>query len=971
MAVFNLQGQKKQYIQYSIEEGLPQSQIIDITEDAFGYLYLATQGGGLARFDGKEFNVFTQKNGLESNYINALVAHKDSLFIGTNQGLTIKVRDSFVSYKSPKILKIIKVQKHWYFATNQGVYLLKNNYLQPLKANQKIDLAPVNDLVFYKGSFWAANHLGLWKIEDFDNSSNAALIQPGHFTAIYKQQNSLIVGSLKSGLFSIQNGTSSQENKYILDINSIGSFDDEQLWITTNTNGIYLINKQKLSVVKHSGTDTGLPTNAFTKIYKDHQKNIWIATSGAGLLKQTVPKFKHFDSRNGFNNTRVTTVLATQDALWVSNSKQQLIKKDSLGFYTLENPFIKSKITSIAADSTNSIWLTTAKNGLFIYKKENDSARGETPYKHLNSRNGLPHDQLSQVVPNKEKIWLATVNKGIVQLDYNFDKGFVKSSTLFNGVKGIKDLSISTIALDKSQKLWYATNNGALGYIFNNKVYHYTEILNQRAKINAITIHKGVVFIGTQEKGIWFAKSNQLNNFKLLKGQKELTFTTCNQLLFDAEDHLWVGTANGVISVELSENNEILTAQHYDATDGFVGVETSLNAISLDPNGSIWFGTQRGLSQYTAMPIELSKIKPRLYFEELKINFNTLDNIDINSNTKTLNLKPLENNVAFRFKTVDLNNPTQVVYRWKLNKGNYSPWTTQNTVEFANLNSSMYTFTVQSKNKQDLLSEEESILFYIDSPFYQKQWFLFSVIGASLAILLLAVAYYLKREKTKNLAKLKQLKLENHLLTLEQKALQLQMNPHFIFNVLNGIKALNNRGEKVLVNSTVNQFALLLRGILENSREEEISLKQEIETLKNYVALEQQMSEKQVELVVYSAIEKIDLDEILIPPMLLQPFVENSIKHAFDSNNTSAKIEITFSLEKQFLCCSITDNGKGYIETQLGKEKSKHKSKALKITKERIESLSTLAIFRMEELKENKKITGTKVWFKIPLKTDY
>lgn len=969
LLTLNLNGQKKQYLQFSIEQGLPQSQIADMATDEVGYLYLATQGGGLARFDGNEFKVYTKKEGLESNYINALYATKDSLFIGTNAGLSIKVRDSFINFKSPKILKITKLQQNWYFGTSQGVYVLINNYLQPLKANQKIDLSPVTDLLYFNQFFWIASPTGLWKIRSFDNNSKATLLAKGNFSSLLQGQNGILAGSQNQGLLFFENNNRTKTIKEIIEINNLGTIDDE-IWVATENHGVYFISDQIELLEKRFNKETGLVTNAINKIFKDHQNSVWIASNGFGALKEIKPKFKHFDAKNGLMGTRVNALSVSSKSLWISNSQQQLIKKDSLGFHLIKNSHIQSKISSIATDSTNAVWVTTAKNGLFIYRENPVEIDSPMNIEALNSSNGLHHDELLQVVSSKKHIWIATVQKGILKLNYNFKDGFVQSSKLFNKVQGLNDLEITHLSLENEDKLWYATKNGSLGFIFNDQVFHYSEVLKQKTRINSIVIHNGYVFIGTQERGIWFAKTNELNRFTQLKEANDM-ISSCNQLLFDAKDQLWVGTEKGIICLKLSESNAVLKAQHFDASDGFLGVETSLNAIAKDEKGSIYFGTQRGLSQFIAENVHVSMTTPKLSIEEIKVNFKIIDHIKVDSYAKTLQLKPGENNLSFSFKSIDFNHPNQVFYRWKLNDKEYSPWTRENSVSLANLSSGFYNFSVQAKTKMNLMSPEKTFQFLIDTPFYQKNWFIASSISLALLILILVVWSFIQREKVKSKAKFEQLQLENHLLSLEQKALQLQMNPHFIFNVLNGIKALNNSGKTDLVNNTVNQFGVLLRSILENSREEEISLNQEIKTLQNYVLLEQQICDYEISFMIQKQTINIDLDEILVPSMLLQPFVENSIKHGQNQQTGKVKIELNITIEKEFLCFRIIDDGKGFLTTQKMKGASSHKSTALKITKERIESLSEFTIFNMEEIKQENNVIGTKIWFKIPLKTDY
>ena len=166
------------------------------------------------------------------------------------------------------------------------------------------------------------------------------------------------------------------------------------------------------------------------------------------------------------------------------------------------------------------------------------------------------------------------------------------------------------------------------------------------------------------------------------------------------------------------------------------------------------------------------------------------------------------------------------------------------------------------------------------------------------------------------------------------------------------------------MNETIHTFAFLLRSILNSSKLEEVSLADEIKTLRNYMTLEQQMSVNLFEYIIDVKTNNIDPEELLIPPMLLQPFVENSIKHGFYQLNKKGKITISFSVKGEFLQCKIKDNGIG-IKKSKEQKKQHHASMAMQVTKERIERLSGKNTLHVTD--EN----GTLISFTIPLKTDY
>ena len=473
------------------------------------------------------------------------------------------------------------------------------------------------------------------------------------------------------------------------------------------------------------------------------------------------------------------------------------------------------------------------------------------------------------------------------------------------------------------------------------------------------------MFIGTLGSGIWCANLDQVNRLKPLNNSFLSSFNVY-QLLVD-DNTIWIGSEKGLDLLKFN-NNEITNSKHFNANDGFIGIETSLNTAIKTQDNLFWFGTKNGITKYTPANNVSRTTKPAVFFENIAIENQDIESLNNPIISKTLQLNPLQNSCSFTYKTVDLNYPDRIQYQWKLNDET-SNWSTLNSINFANLTPGEYTFSVVSKNADKQVSKPLQFRFFIDKPIYKKTWFIIACVAIFLLLVLIVTTNYIQQIKKKNKEKINKLTLENHLITLEQKALQLQMNPHFIFNVLNGIKALGNKNNTQDLNKTISQFSSLLRGILHNSRQEEINLLEEIETLKNYIELEQRMASISFNYSIENEVESIDLEEILVPPMLLQPFIENSIKHGFTGKTKAPKIIIRFAIKKHFLHCSILDNGIGFNQTQ--KINGNHKSVAIEITRERIKSLSKYSTLEISEITKENNVIGTKVSIKIPLKTDY
>ena len=217
----------------------------------------------------------------------------------------------------------------------------------------------------------------------------------------------------------------------------------------------------------------------------------------------------------------------------------------------------------------------------------------------------------------------------------------------------------------------------------------------------------------------------------------------------------------------------------------------------------------------------------------------------------------------------------------------------------------------------------------------------------------------------------KTLTLQKELAEYEQKALHLQMNPHFVFNCLGSISSfiVNNGTESAI--KYLAKFSKLMRLTLEYSKESLIPIDKEIESLQNYLELEQLRFNHKFNFAI-SKSQAIE-DDVALPPLLLQPFIENAIIHGVIPRKEQGKIEIQFSIDDNNLICVIEDNGIGFEKSKSMKENTVvvHKSMALDITKKRLQMIASSthqkADFSIEEIKNNNEVVGTKVVLHLPI----
>lgn len=279
-------------------------------------------------------------------------------------------------------------------------------------------------------------------------------------------------------------------------------------------------------------------------------------------------------------------------------------------------------------------------------------------------------------------------------------------------------------------------------------------------------------------------------------------------------------------------------------------------------------------------------------------------------------------------------------------------------------------YEVNNKNKEIELLEKQKIIDKLEFQQAINNKNKLLSIGAFL-IILAAMAIWFKFQNYKKQQTINKQKLLFQKLETEQRMLRSQMNPHFIFNSLASIQSFISSENTIEAEKYLTRFSRLMRAILENSRQDTITLDQEIEMLQLYLDLEQMRFDNKFQFTFHLSPE-IELNYIQLPPMLIQPFIENAILHGL-KDEFNGRIDIYFKEENDTLICIVEDNGIGRTAAAKNKNASKHQSLATKITQERLNTLSkktskkaTFEIIDKFDTKQNI-AQGTKVILKIPL----
>ena len=280
---WNLESQNNTSEEFVIIKNAPKTPITLIKQDQIGHLWMAT-AQGLFQFDGTDFSHYNTKNSLPTNHVHAISIKKDSLFIGTNTHLSIKVRTNFHHYESKKINKIIFHKGVPYIATDEGISYFNKSGIHPIEINTQLDFAKINDISFHQGAFYIASNRGFWKIDQLTNPKKTRKINPQTYSRLLQNGPGLIAVENTNKIVVFKDSKSAQTIQRISNITNVAIIEDE-VWIASANEAIEILEAStyrfKRKINKYNSK---LSSNSITSVSTDRQRNKWISTKNEGLI---------------------------------------------------------------------------------------------------------------------------------------------------------------------------------------------------------------------------------------------------------------------------------------------------------------------------------------------------------------------------------------------------------------------------------------------------------------------------------------------------------------------------------------------------------------------------------------------------------------------------------------------------------------------------------------------------------------
>ena len=624
-----------------------------------------------------------------------------------------------------------------------------------------------------------------------------------------------------------------------------------------------------------------------TSILQDKKNTIWIGTENRTFWINEKEESPNFDISSDVNSI----IEDQQGDIWAIASRpfnSSILKfnpeRNSFQQYPIDqlgNLRLKSYFSKLTEDRDGTFWIGTGKNTLIGFDPRNNTLDQISIPKDKNAKKGV-----TKIGPICEGLdgnllWISANGPSPALLSFSLDS---KEFKVFSIKELNSDHTITDVFQSDESSIWIASSNGLFQFdIKNNSFRRFsTEEGLPTNIINSIEGQlAGKLWLGTQ-KGIVFFDA------------KEKTFTT-----FSYDEGLRLEQFNRGVSFRNKETGEL-----------FFGSDNG--AISFYPDSLISF-----VQQINPSPVLISTFS--VFGQKLKSNraIEELDTIRLNSGENYLELEFLSPNI-------DQGNVTSQ-YRYQLS-GVDKDWVyasgERRYVNYNNLQHGKYTFNVQTKIFNREWEDNSRTLTIIIPPYFWQTWWFKLILGLGLLSLIGGFTFL-----RFNFLSLKRKAYEKELQwqDAELKALRAQMNPHFIFNAMNSIQKFLTTNEQENAMIYLSRFAQLIRSIFEQSKKKEIALQEEIEFLNAYLDLEKLRFKKKItvnfkiepELLARAA-------DIKIPPLLIQPVIENAFKHGLLHKKESGLLFVHFSHSDKFIFCTIEDNGVG---RQRAKELSSWKPK--------------------------------------------
>lgn len=737
---------------YNVEDGLAQSYVLSIEQDKLGNMWFAT-AGGVSRFDGKKIINYSKQDGLKEGYTFCLMYDTSGkIWLGHySGGISIYdfKKDSFYIFDHSDFInnytvsRIYKDNKGniWITTFKNGIFLYRNDEILHLDNSNGLPVADnsVFDVIEdKKGNIWLATSSGIiiydnndeeYDTPEFIIDSKNGLITEKIRSMFLDNTGNMWIGSGDNGFFiipatALDRPIGNISSKIIypdykqfknISILTIQQDKDGYIWVGGRVGGVIKCfpvksKDQSIKVLRAFTDSNGLPTDKIWTLYEDREGNMWIGTYGGGVSKYSGELFESYSTNEGLIYKEVFAICQdSKNDFWIGTSGGGISKfsySELSGILTHQKDITSDvlgsdNIRAIVEDHKKNIWIGTWGKGAVKINIHTGTKRIYT------EEDGLKSNFISAIaVGKKGNVYIGTtkgLNKYITAKD-NFEVKDIAD--------GQNNINVRSMYVDKDNAFWIATQQ--LGLVkMENGIFSFPKGLPENLTIYCITEDKANnLWIGTSGDGIYKLSNNQkLSNINTKNGlsSDDVYLITC-----DNNNNLWVGTSNGVDKIDFITDR----IKHYGKKEGFLGIETNLNAVCKDKDRNLWFGTIDGFIKCNVDFDRINNIPPITYISNIDIK-----NWDAPIKNNDITVLPYyANEITIDWMGVSHSQPDEVVYKYMLS-GKDEDWravTKNNHFTYTNLDPGRYTFMLKAANNDKIWNTEPILFkFEITPPWYK------------------------------------------------------------------------------------------------------------------------------------------------------------------------------------------------------------------------------------------------------------
>lgn len=970
-------------VQHTVSSGLPSSTVYTVTQDSKGFIWMGTEAG-LTRYDGTDFQTLTIADNLVSNDIFQVLEDREGRYWLRSMGALSYLKDGNIYTPDPpedtsppsvipvRDIAVYQGELYALFSSANTVYKLGPQGWERVGNYPKTEDLRLSKFVEGDG-FWVIgpNHFYELGKSDFIPAEYRKNIRNGKAKPIHRKEG--LIGESRCAargmglLYPSKNQlwlSNHTGSKLLLTPQNLGLENFEigyimedsrgKIWISVKGEGCFIYSKSQLLAGGPPDAHI-LSGNIINDIFEDNEKNIWLATmrNGVFFLSRNARDIRLLPQQGGQTNSDIQAITSEPDnSVWVGYGNGAIVHTNGQQQRSYMLPGNKKycQIREIVNIGPGEVLCASERGFFFIGDQVRRLAYRATKGLNIYGDSLLVATTSSFSIADKKDL----LTDGAL-----FPPQTAETVQFRQRVYHFCQLPGGRGLLLGSPNGLFVFRNGEVSPYRPNTPLFRSGILDLQVSAD------GLIWIATHGKGLIVDDGK---NYRVANLESGLSSNVCRKIVFDEAGGVLLGTTGGLCYISrFNMETGADSIRKFDVRDGLPTNEISALALIRD---SIWIGTSVGIA---IMPQKLLTRKemtsPVVHLNKIKIN--DRDTIPATA----FQLHHRQNNLEIAFRGLDYASPGQLKYRYKM-EGLSEDWleTEINEIRFSALPPGQYQFIVQAINKNGGRSEETTLATFDIQPHWtQTSWFLVSVILLVLAVIALSWWYRARviRRNERHAAAVRE-----RVTSLELQALKAQMNPHFIFNCLGAIQNFIAVNDGRSAHKYLSTFSRLIRRTLEHSNQSLVSLVEEIESIELYLKLEHLRFPDKFDFQVEVS-PLLDSHKTALPAMLIQPFIENAIRHGLRHRETKGMLKVAFSQPDNMLICIVEDNGIGREQANLLRNSPSQSlpSRGIDLSRSRLASLqrslrrdTSLEIIDLYD--ENKLPTGTRVCIRIPVLTE-